>query len=70
LWILKNMVETLQTHVRPICVLLLFNYISRETEIVLVPQTHTYTLFVRPMQLSHKTTEALTDSSASKTFHE
>jgi hypothetical protein len=29
-----------------------------------------YTLFVRPMQLSHKTTEALIDSSASKTFHE
>jgi hypothetical protein len=28
------------------------------------------TLFVRPMRLSHKTTEALTDSSASKTFHE
>jgi hypothetical protein len=36
-----NMVETSQTHVRPICVLLLLNYISRETEIILVPQTHT-----------------------------
>jgi hypothetical protein len=33
------MVETSQTHVRPICVLLLLNYISRETEIILVPQT-------------------------------
>jgi hypothetical protein len=28
------------------------------------------TLFLSPMPLSHKTTEALTDSSASKTFHE
>jgi hypothetical protein len=34
------------------------------------PDIRAYTLFVRPMQLSHKTTEALTDSSASKTFHE
>jgi hypothetical protein len=34
----KNMVET---HVRPICVLLLLNYISREAELILVPQTHT-----------------------------
>jgi hypothetical protein len=36
-----NMVEASQTHVRPICVLLLLNYISRETAIILVPQTHT-----------------------------
>jgi hypothetical protein len=27
-------------------------------------------LFLSPMPLSHKTTETLTDSSASKTFHE
>jgi hypothetical protein len=32
------MVETSQTHVRPICVLLLLNYISREPEIILVPK--------------------------------
>jgi hypothetical protein len=31
-------------------------------------RNYNYTLFVRPMRLSHKTTEALTDSSASKTF--
>jgi hypothetical protein len=30
----------------------------------------TYSLFLSPMPLSHKTTEALTDSSASKTFHD
>jgi hypothetical protein len=30
-----------ETHVRPICVLLLLNYISREAELILVPQTHT-----------------------------
>jgi hypothetical protein len=36
-----KMVEASQTHVRPICVLLLLNYISRETEIILAPQTHT-----------------------------
>jgi hypothetical protein len=29
-----------------------------------------HTLVLSPMPLSHKTTEALTDSSASKTFHE
>jgi hypothetical protein len=29
-----------------------------------------YTLFLSPMQLSRKTTAALIDSSASKTFHE
>jgi CRISPR/Cas system CSM-associated protein Csm4 (group 5 of RAMP superfamily) len=28
-----------ETHVRPICVLLLLNYISREAELILVPQT-------------------------------
>jgi hypothetical protein len=28
------MVETSQTHVRPFCVLLLLNYISRETDII------------------------------------
>jgi hypothetical protein len=38
MWILYNMVET---HVRPIYVLLLLNYISREAELILVPQTHT-----------------------------
>jgi hypothetical protein len=27
-----------ETHVRPICVLLLLNYISREAELILVPQ--------------------------------
>jgi hypothetical protein len=31
-----------ETHVRPICVLLLLNYIPREAELILVPQTHTW----------------------------
>jgi hypothetical protein len=36
----------------------------------LTPRKYMYTLFLSSMPLSHKTTEALTDSSASKTFHD
>jgi hypothetical protein len=46
------------------------NHAAWDTTNCTACKTQLKTLFVRPMQLSHKTTVALTDSSASKTFHE